>query len=65
MAKKMNGLDWTATTLTITGGINWGLVGFFDFNLVEAIPGINMIPRIIYGAIGVASLFSGFKLLTK
>lgn len=43
----------------IIGGLNWGLVGFFDFNLVSAIFGTNLefITRIIYALVGLASLF--------
>ena len=45
--------------LMIIGGINWGLVGFFDFNLVSAIFGTHLefITRIIYAVVGLASLF--------
>ena len=45
--------------LMIIGGLNWGLVGFFDFNLVSAIFGTNLefITRIIYALVGLASLF--------
>ena len=43
----------------IIGGLNWGLVGFFDFNLVSAVFGTNLefITRIIYAVVGLASLF--------
>lgn len=45
--------------LMIVGGINWGLVGFFDFNLVSAIFGVNLefITRIVYAVVGLASLY--------
>ena len=36
---RLNAIDWIAYTLTIVGGLNWGLVGAFDFNLVAAIFG--------------------------
>lgn len=43
--------------LLIIGGINWGLVGLFDFNLVGWIcGGFNWASRIIYTLVGVASL---------
>ncbi|MBL8031047.1 MAG: DUF378 domain-containing protein, partial [Candidatus Doudnabacteria bacterium] len=25
---RMNGMDWTAMTLLVIGGLNWGLIGF-------------------------------------
>lgn len=52
--------------LMIIGGINWGLIGFFDFNLVSAIfgTGLNLITRIIYAVVGLASLY-GISFLFK
>jgi hypothetical protein len=31
---KMNMLDWIVFLLVMIGGLNWGLVGAFNFNLV-------------------------------
>lgn len=43
--------------LIIIGGINWGLVGFFDYNLVDSLFGAgSMVARTIYGIVGIASL---------
>jgi len=54
----MNGLDWTALVLVIIGGINWGLVGFFSFDLVAAIFGdMTVISRIIYGLVGLSAIY--------
>ena len=52
--------------LMIIGGINWGLIGFFDFNLVGWIFGANLaiVSRIIYAIVGVASL-AGITLLFR
>ncbi len=51
--------------LMIIGGINWGLIGFFNFNLVSAIfGGMKIIERIIYAAVGLASLW-GISFLFK
>ena len=33
----MKGLDYTLLTLVIIGAINWGLIGFFQFDLVAFI----------------------------
>ena len=44
-------LDSIALTLVIIGAINWGLIGFFGFNLVSALFGsMSMLSRIIYAA---------------
>ena len=46
-------LDYTALTLAIIGAINWGLIGFFDFNLVASLfGGMSWLSRIIYGLVG-------------
>ena len=47
--------------VTIIGGINWGLIGLLDFNLVEALFGAvtdSIIPRIIYSLIGLTALIN-------
>ena len=50
-------LDKTALCLVIIGAINWGLVGFFEFNLVDAIFGtMTILSRIIYALVGVAGI---------
>lgn len=45
--------------LMIIGGLNWGLIGFFNFNLVTSIFGTSLalITRIIYAAVGLASIY--------
>lgn len=55
---KMNGLDWTAFVLVMVGAINWGLVGFFDFNLVESLFGAGTLTSIVYDLIGLSALWS-------
>jgi uncharacterized membrane protein YuzA (DUF378 family) len=55
----MNALDWIAMVLLIIGGLNWGLVGIADFNLVAAIFGDNSaISRIVYILVGLSALWS-------
>ncbi|MCD7834642.1 MAG: DUF378 domain-containing protein [Lachnospiraceae bacterium] len=52
------GLDYTALTLVIIGAVNWGLVGFFQFDLVNLIFGnLTWISRIIYALVGLAGLY--------
>ncbi len=48
-----------ALVFTIIGALNWGLIGFFDYNLVESIFGdTNMISNIIYGIVGICGLIN-------
>lgn len=56
-------IDKIALVLVIIGAINWGLVGFFEFNLVDAIFGeLSIFTRIIYVLVGIAGLWA-IKLL--
>lgn len=52
--------DYTALTLVIIGAINWGLIGFFNFDLIGSIFGgtTSLISRIIFAIVGIAGLYS-------
>ena len=51
-------IDIISTVLLIIGGLNWGLIGFFDFNLVAAIFGeMSIVSRIIYVLVGLSALY--------
>lgn len=51
-------MNVVALILMIAGALNWGLIGFFDFNLVDAIFGVgSLLSRIIYALVGVAGLW--------
>jgi uncharacterized membrane protein YuzA (DUF378 family) len=57
--KKLNVIDWVALLLVVIGGLNWGLVGLFNFNLVATIFGdMTMITKIIYIVVGLAALYT-------
>lgn len=52
-------LDLIAFILVLIGAINWGLIGFFEFDLVAALFGnMTTFSRIIYGLVGLAGLYS-------
>jgi len=53
---KLKLIDKISLILVIIGSINWGLIGLFNFNLVDALFGqpTNLIGRIIYILIGVS-----------
>lgn len=54
---RLNGLDWLGFILTIIGGLNWGLIGLFNFNLVTFIFGIDTLwTRIVYILVGLGAL---------
>ena len=59
----MKVIDVIALVLIIIGAINWGLIGIFNFNLVDAIFGVmSVISRIIYILVGISGLWA-IKLL--
>lgn len=62
----MNWLDWLTWVLVIVGGLNWGLVGFFDFNLVTTIFGADsMAVTVVYGLVGLSALYMAFSMMMK
>lgn len=55
----MKTLQRIALVLTIIGALNWGLIGFFDFNLVTALfAANNVVSRIIYSLIAIAGIIN-------
>ncbi|MDF2510269.1 MAG: putative rane protein [Herbinix sp.] len=55
----MKTLDYIALILVVIGAVNWGLIGFFDFDLVRMIFGdMTLISRIIYSLVGIAGLYA-------
>ena len=66
----MRKLNTTAAILTIVGGLNWGLVGLFKFDLVAAVFGgmrfgeVNIGSRIIYALVGLSALYLATQLRT-
>lgn len=55
-----------ALVLIIIGGLNWGLVGFFDFNLVDSLFGEGSgVARVVYALVGLSAvLVTVEKLMT-
>ena len=54
----MKMLNCIALTIAIIGAINWGLIGFFNFNLVAFIFGdMTLLSRIIYALVGLCGLY--------
>ena len=54
---------WLA--LVVVGALNWGLVGLFEFNLVEEIFGAGTVADVIYVIVGIAGLMLVPKLLEE
>jgi uncharacterized membrane protein YuzA (DUF378 family) len=62
----MKTVDTTGLVITIIGGINWGLVGFFDYNLVDSIFGVGSFwARAVYAIVGLAAVWMLISLIYK
>ena len=56
--KKKGPVGLIAFIFLLVGGLNWGLVGFFDFDLVAAIFGdMTTLSRIVYDLVGLAAVY--------
>ena len=54
-----NPVDLIALILVIVGGLNWELVGLFNFDLVAAIFGAgSILSRIVYILVGLAAVYT-------
>lgn len=52
------GLDYTILTIAIIGAVNWGLIGFFRFDLVAFLFGnMSILSRIVYAIVGLSGLY--------
>lgn len=61
---KMSALDKVGYVLVVIGGLDWGLVGFFDYNLVDSIFGAgSALARIIYAVVGLAALWVLYSMI--
>ena len=56
---RSSAFEWTALTLIIIGAINWGLIGFFQFDLIATLFGGmgSWTSRIIYAIVGLSGLY--------
>lgn len=51
-------LDSIALIITIIGAVNWGLIGFFSFDLVAFLFGnMSWLSRIVYALVGICGLY--------
>ncbi len=55
----MQTIQKIALGLTIIGALNWGLVGLFNFNIVEAIFGVDtLFTKVVYTFVGLAGIIN-------
>ena len=58
----MKRLDMLVAVLLVIGGLNWGLIGFFGFDLVAALFGENRISNVVYSVVGLSALYQIIQL---
>ena len=65
---KLSALAKTLIVVAIIGAVNWGLIGFFNFNLVDAIFGggqteeTSGLSRVIYAIVGICGVIAALML---
>lgn len=58
----MKTLDVIIAALLVVGGLNWGLVGLFGFDLVASLFGdMSAISRLVYALVGVSAVYQGVQ----
>jgi uncharacterized protein len=63
---KMNAVDYVAFVLIVVGGLNWGLVGGLEYNLVDSLLGAgSALSRVVYVLVGLAALYSAVMVAMK
>jgi uncharacterized protein len=55
---KLKGLDMLALVLVIIGGLNWGLVGLWDLNIISKVFGVaSVLTKIVYILVGLSGVY--------
>ncbi len=62
---KMTSVDMATWALIIIGGLNWGLVGALNLNVVKLVLGsVPVVEQIVYILVGLSSLYAVYKMTT-
>lgn len=62
--KNFNAFDWLALAILIVGGVNWGLIGAFNFDLVSTLFGeMTTLTRVVFALVGLSALYTTFTTL--
>lgn len=69
MAKQKDTIGLIAQILVIVGGVNWGLVGLFNFDLVSYLfmnlISAPIVATIVYVLVGISALYMVYQMATK
>jgi uncharacterized membrane protein YuzA (DUF378 family) len=59
--QKHSALDWIALLLVVVGGLNWGLVGLLEFDLVNwlfvQVLSVEILATIVYVLVGLSAIY--------
>ena len=59
--RTLSAVDWIAMALLIIGGVNWGLVGLFNVDIVAEVFGVmSPVSRVVYALVGISALYTIF-----
>jgi len=58
----MKTIDVIAAALLVIGGLNWGLVGLLNFNLVSTLFGSSFLATVVYLLVGLSALYQVLQL---
>lgn len=53
-------MDYVTATLVVLAGINLGVVGLFDYNIIETVAGTGTALRVVEGIVGLAAIWMAF-----
>jgi uncharacterized membrane protein YuzA (DUF378 family) len=59
----MKNIELLATLLILIGGLNWGLVGAFNYNLFTSLLGDGKMTHVLYGLVGVCALYQMMQMM--
>lgn len=63
---RVSAVDYLAFVLVIVGALNWGLVGLFNYDLVQALFGsLQPLPSVVYSLVAVSGIFLAIRLVTR
>lgn len=63
---KFSPVDWIFVVLLVVGGLNWGLVGLLNFDLVATIFGaMSLLSRVVYTLVGLSAAGLAISLVMK
>ena len=58
----MKKMDVVAAVLLVVGGLNWGLVGLLNFDLVAKLFGeMSVLSRVVYSLVGLAAVYQALS----